>query len=357
MNLDSLSLALSQISYLVDNLTKKNYRASQQEIQHIVNRHGPEADRHLLRCLFSHVDFSGDGKSSGKDFHQTQFLIQECASLITKPNFISTLSYAIDNPLHYQKSLKPAPHLFAQLSKVLKLSKVQEVIFGLALLNSSSPDLRGFAAQFIKQKLPDLLRSYIDADVSGNQEGGFQDIAIEVLHLLLSHLLFGQKGAFGVGQEQIDAFLKTLRRDFPQERCPVVLAPLLYPEKRDILMDRILPDSGGVAKTMMESSLADFMQEVGYGFCASIEECRNIIMQFGVREVTAAQVARVLGMMARTHSGLTDGIPLQSISAPGSGIWSDGKDKSEGAQAHTWNVEVLIDVLKELNPRDRKSVV
>ncbi|XP_026220387.1 CCR4-NOT transcription complex subunit 1 isoform X3 [Anabas testudineus] len=350
MNLDSLSLALSQISYLVDNLTKKNYRASQQEIQHIVNRHGPEADRHLLRCLFSHVDFSGDGKSSGKDFHQTQFLIQECVSLISKPNFISTLCYAIDNPLHYQKSLKPSAHLFTQLSKVLKLSKVQEVIFGLALLNSSNADLRSFAAQFIKQKLPDLLRSYVDADLGGNQEGGFQDIAIEVLHLLLSHLLFGQKGASGVGQEQIDAFLKTLCRDFPQERCPVVLAPLLYPEKRDILMDRILPDSGELAKTMMESSLAEFMQEVGYGFCASVDECRNIILQYGVREVTASQVARVLGMMARTHSGLTDGIPLQSISAPGSGIWSDGKDKNDGSQAHTWNVEVLIDVVKEVNP-------
>ncbi|XP_031150664.1 CCR4-NOT transcription complex subunit 1 isoform X8 [Sander lucioperca] len=350
MNLDSLSLALSQISYLVDNLTKKNYRASQQEIQHIVNRHGPEADRHLLRCLFSHVDFSGDGKSSGKDFHQTQFLIQECVSLISKPNFIATLCYAVDNPLHYQKSLKPSAHLFTQLSKVLKLSKVQEVIFGLALLNSSNADLRGFAAQFIKQKLPDLLRSYVDADLGGNQEGGFQDIAIEVLQLLLSHLLFGQKGASGVGQEQIDAFLKTLCRDFPQERCPVVLAPLLYPEKRDILMDRILPDSGELAKTMMESSLAEFMQEVGYGFCASLDECRNIILQYGVREVTASQVARVLGMMARTHSGLTDGIPLQSISAPGSGIWSDSKDKNDGSQAHTWNVEVLIDVVKEVNP-------
>ncbi|KAI5105515.1 CCR4-NOT transcription complex subunit 1, partial [Silurus meridionalis] len=350
MNLDSLSLALSQISYLVDNLTKKNYRASQQEIQHIVNRHGPEADRHLLRCLFSHVDFSGDGKSSGKDFHQTQFLIQECVSLITKPNFISTLCYAIDNPLHYQKSLKPSPHLFAQLSKVLKLSKVQEVIFGLALLNSSNSDLRGFAAQFLKQKLPDLLRSYVDADLGGSQEGGFQDIAIEALHLLLSHLLFGQKGSSGVGQEQIDAFLKTLCRDFPQERCPVVLAPLLYPEKRDILMDRILPDSGELAKTMMESSLAEFMQEVGYGFCASVDECRNIILQYGVREVTASHVARVLGMMARTHSGLSDGIALQSISAPGSGIWSDGKDKSDSSQPHTWNVEVLIDVVKELNP-------
>ncbi|KTG44811.1 hypothetical protein cypCar_00007123 [Cyprinus carpio] len=315
MNLDSLSLALSQISYLVDNLTKKNYRASQQEIQH------------------------------------TQFLIQECVCLITKPNFISTLCYAIDNPLHYQKSLKPSPHLFTQLSKVLKLSKVQEVIFGLALLNSSNADLRGFAAQFVKQKLPDLLRSYVDADLGGNQEGGFQDIAIEVLHLLLSHLLFGQKGSSGVGQEQIDAFLKTLCRDFPQERCPVVLAPLLYPDKRDILMDRILPDSGELNKTMMESSLADFMQEVGYGFCASPDECRNIILQYGVREVTASQVARVLGMMARTHSGLSDGIGLQSISNPvGSGIWSDGKDKSDGSQAHTWNVEVLIDVVKEVNP-------
>lgn len=43
----------------------------------------------------------------------------------------------------------------------------------------------------------------------------------------------------------------------------------------------------------------------------SLEECRNIILQYGVREVTASQVARVLGMMARTHSGLSDGIPLQ----------------------------------------------
>ena len=35
-----------------------------------MEQYGPEADRHLFRCLFSHVDFSGDGRSSGKDFHQ-----------------------------------------------------------------------------------------------------------------------------------------------------------------------------------------------------------------------------------------------------------------------------------------------
>lgn len=70
--------------------------------------------------------------------------------------------------------------------------------------------------------------------------------------------------------------------DFPQERCPVVLAPLLYPEKRDILMDRILSDSGGITKTMMDSSLADFMQEVGYSFCSRLVCIRDSDLQWYV---------------------------------------------------------------------------
>lgn len=39
---------------------------------------------------------------------------------------------------------------------------------------------------------------------------------------------------------------------------------------------------------------------------------------------------------------------LQSISSPGSGIWSDGKDKNDVSQPHTWNVEVFIDIVKEV---------
>ena len=36
----------------------------------LVERHGAEAERHLFRCLFSWIDFGGDGKSTGKDYHQ-----------------------------------------------------------------------------------------------------------------------------------------------------------------------------------------------------------------------------------------------------------------------------------------------
>jgi hypothetical protein len=75
-----------------------------------VASYGLEADRHLLRCLFSHVDFSAEGSknnssssSSSKDFHQIQLLAQECVALLTKPTLISNLCYALDNPLHHQK--------------------------------------------------------------------------------------------------------------------------------------------------------------------------------------------------------------------------------------------------------------
>ena len=44
MNLDSLSFALSQISYSVANLTKKNYKSSLAEISHVSNLH------HAMLC-------------------------------------------------------------------------------------------------------------------------------------------------------------------------------------------------------------------------------------------------------------------------------------------------------------------
>ena len=41
-----------------------------------------------------------------------------------------------------------------------------------------------------------------------------------------------------MAKESINTFVQTLRRDFPRERVPVVLAPLLYREQLDITEDR-----------------------------------------------------------------------------------------------------------------------
>ncbi|GIY98436.1 CCR4-NOT transcription complex subunit 1 [Caerostris extrusa] len=99
--------------------------------------------------------------SSGKDFHQTQLLIQECAFILQRPNFVSTFCYAIDCPLQQQKSLRPSSSLLSQLSKVLKLSSVQEIAFALALLYSSIPEHINHAVNFLKQNFLILSSTFV----------------------------------------------------------------------------------------------------------------------------------------------------------------------------------------------------
>ena len=49
------------------------------------------------------------------------------------------------------------------------------------------------------------------ADTSLRQEGGLQDVAIEIIHLLVTNLV-RSKDNFGIGTDQKEAFLKTLRK-------------------------------------------------------------------------------------------------------------------------------------------------
>ncbi len=74
--------------------------------------------------------------------------------------------------------------------------------------------------------------------MSSGLEGGFNDLAIEVLHMLLSYLILGSAEEIGVPPDSLQTFIETLRCDFPRERVPVVLAPLLYKEQQDITEDR-----------------------------------------------------------------------------------------------------------------------
>ena len=48
----------------------------------------------------------------------------------------------------------------------------------------------------------------------------------------------------------------------------------------------------------------------------SVEECRNTLVQFGIREITPEAVARALGCMVRTPVGLSDQISIQVRESP-----------------------------------------
>lgn len=80
-----------------------------------------------------------------------------------------------------------------------------------------------------------------------------------------------------------------------------------------------------------------------------MEECRNTLLSFGARELTAASVARVLAMIA--HSGQADHAPIQVLgSGGGSSAWNDPKDKSSTDGPAAWNMDVLVQVIRDLAP-------
>ena len=84
------------------------------------------------------------------------------------------------------------------------------------------------------------------------------------------------------------------------------------------------------------------MEDIGYGCTETAAAFREFIGQFP--ELTESDVAQILGMLARTYAGLeTAGVPLYKDFPPN--VDFTAAEKTETAK--TWNLNVVIDVLKE----------
>ncbi|GFS04482.1 CCR4-NOT transcription complex subunit 1, partial [Elysia marginata] len=254
----------------------------------LVNQHKAEADRHLFRCLFSHIDFNGDGKNTGKDAYQIQFLSQEFGFLLNKSNFVSILCYSIDNPLQQQN----------------------------------------FNYTYNENHSCSAITHRLWPSDAGRTEGGIED---SILHRLLLHLS-SQREQLGISLETLHSFFKTVR----ELTRSAIVSPFIYPNLEDI-SGKKLRDLETVKKNMTDINVAEVLLESGYNCTVSVDECRTLLAQCGAREITADAVARTLGMMARTPQGL------------GSHV-SQASDRPDVPGVATWNVDVFLQVVKEMNP-------
>ena len=105
--------------------------------------------------------------------------------------------------------------------------------------------------------------------------------------------------------------------------------------------------SGSQSKSHLDNALPELVRECGYQFTVSVEACRNNLRNWiGTNgEIHAATVARIIGVMVRTHTGLDDSASLQNLNATGTSLWEKDKDP---ASPKTWNLEVFIKVVHEL---------
>ncbi|VVC34988.1 Hypothetical protein CINCED_3A007099 [Cinara cedri] len=114
-------------------------------------------------------------------------------------------------------------------------------------------------------------------------------------------------------------------------------------------MEKInLDTSNTIANIMDNPSLPDLILEMGYTVCSSIDECRRNMLSVTngcVSSITFGpeSVAKVISMMIRTHTGLDSQIPY----------WPDNGDHDMDtvpSNSTTWNIEVFVNTIKELNP-------
>ncbi|XP_077294792.1 CCR4-NOT transcription complex subunit 1 isoform X2 [Arctopsyche grandis] len=349
MNLDPLSFCLTQISQLVDALTKKNLKQTGHELAQLVSLHGLEADKQLVKCLVKEASRGlwEIGRAGAGVIHAS-LLTQQLSALLNHPIRVSILCHAIDRPIpsnHKVHKSSVAP--FSQLFRVLKLTTVQEVAFCLALRKSSNIEVASLAHQHLKKRLLDLIQCYLDTDTGRQAEGGgLQDCSPEILQLILVSFV---NENFGLAAITKELFLERLRREFPRELVPVILSPLLYPDDTEYPLEE-MTSADDMAGSLMKNSLADLVREIGYSFTSSVEECKSNILNLGGRDISSADVARILITMARNPTFSSDNAPLQT---PGN-FWisrdSIKKDPIGHGSQDSWNVEVFVQALKELFP-------
>lgn len=100
--------------------------------------------------------------------------------------------------------------------------------------------------------------------------------------------------------------------------------------------------AGGAAPKT--SSLAGVMEELGYACTASEAAFAEVLDAYGA-PVDELAVAEVMGMVARTHSGLEDPSGTQASLAAALGAMN-----LVDAKAQTWDVGVIVDVLRKRSP-------
>ncbi|CAF1270900.1 unnamed protein product [Adineta steineri] len=358
MNLDAVSLALNQISFTIKNLSKTNYKSSLAEISNLISEYGFEAERHLYRTLISYIDLQSIEENSSLLKHSENihlyYWLQEIPTLISKPNFVTLICYAFDTIIT-QKSLKVSSsnEYFTSLCKLFKLNHAQELVFALALQNSTHTELQTSAHNHIQKRLPEFLQIIIESD-NGLKETRLADLSIEVLHAFLIQIQhYVSNNSSIIKTEQYEQLLSLLRKEYPSERInnngSLILLPLLYPSNsssKDLSSTQLFSDSSNLSTSVwqMDGSLSDVILEMGYDFTASVEDCRNALVHFGLQELKPITIARMLSAMIKTHSGLNENTRIYD---------SNGIEmitNNDKVSSPTWNVDTFVIAINDLVP-------
>ncbi|XP_058104448.1 uncharacterized protein LOC131248268 isoform X3 [Magnolia sinica] len=324
------STVSDQIRFLLQNSDDSNSDSVFRELCQFVE-YGNEGSIVLLQACLDQVKFQSE------DFQSKLYLLSAIFRyFLGRPNFATVFCEALRSKVMSEGFLEG-------LSKQLHLSTPEKIAVGLALSDSGNMDFRIRGQNFCRAHIEELCTK--PASVSHEQ--------IQNIFLFLSQ----SEGL----SKHVDSFTKMLSLLQLKERTHFVLAPILADDSSDVNSLRYLESffdctendfDTVLAEIEKEISMADIMKELGYGCTTNTSVCKEMLSLFSpLNEVT---LSRILCTMAWTHIGLEDSQNTFSTFCSALGTNST----ADSSWLSSWNVDVLVDSIKELAPEiDWRSVM
>lgn len=318
------SAASTQIRFLFQSLNGSNSDTVFHELRQYL-AYGVEGSILLLRTCIDHLNVYG------KDSKNTQLdpvfaSIFRC--ILDKPNFSTVFSESL-------KDTAISEEFLVNLSNAFHLAISEKIGVGLALSDSENVDVKKCGTNYCMGQIAEL-----------RSTNSSLDDAKQIQNVLL--FLNQSEGL----SKHVDLFMHLLSLVQSKE-AQFILTPLLSDELHEANFLRnldFLNDDGEddfdvlLADMEKEMSIADIMKELGYGCTASILQCKEMLSLF--LPLTEVTVARILGMVVRTRSGIEDNLNMFSTFRTALGSIS----AADPSPLSSWNADVLIDAIKQLAP-------
>ncbi|KAF7147217.1 hypothetical protein RHSIM_Rhsim03G0166300 [Rhododendron simsii] len=317
------TLIAAQIRFLLQSLDKSNSDSVFRELCQFVD-YGCEGSILLLQTCLDHSNFQ-EG-----DVHKMQLKSDLLAGifryLLQCPNFSSIFCQAMRNMVMSERFI-------SDFCDALQLSLYEKVGVGLSLSDSENVAIRTIGQNFCIGQIDHLLRS------SAILESAEQ---IQNVIMFLDRL----EGL----SKHVDSFMQMLYLMEPKERTPLILSPLL---SHDTVEARNMDSFYGcrenefdeiLAEMASETSMSSIMSELGYGCTVDASHCNEVLSLF--LPLTEATLSRILGTIARTHTGLVVNQNYCSTFYTSIG----GSASYDLSCLSSWNIDVLVDSIKQLAP-------
>ncbi|XP_022974262.1 uncharacterized protein LOC111472902 [Cucurbita maxima] len=315
----------SQIRFLLQSLTESNAESVLKELYEFIDC-GTEGSFILLRTCLDYFTIHGTDLENP--------LLRLVISSVFKhlldiPNFSTIFCESLKGRDINQVILE-------NISNLLNLSMCERIGVGLAVSDSENLDARMCGKNFCISQIEELCANAVSVD-------SIQQIQDIIMFLQRSEGL----------SKHLDSFMQMLSLVQLKDVTEFVLSPLLSDALREekflrnvnLSQESLDNDFDSILAEMeKEMSMGDIMKELGYGCTVNATQCKEILSLF--LPLTEITISKILGMIVRNHTGLEDSRNIYTTFSLALGC----STLSDLPSLNSWDVDVLIDTVKQLAP-------